>query len=304
MADSVITASASRACLVPEQSLPLCVSNICSYTSAMATYALAGTPSASGARPAAGIAVPGPLPRPVTGPLPAERVLPVLPELAGLFPGGGLPRGGTVLLGPASVPDTLLGPARARSGPGPAMADRRPGLTSLLLLLLAVTSSLGHWCAVAGLPELGLAAAAELGADLDRLVIIPHPGSEGRWQSVVATLLETVDLVCLAPDTPVRPVDARRLAARARERCSTLLVFDADTPGIVARGLVSGGPARPGRVMARWPGPSDLRCAVRESSWSGLGRGHGLLSSRQLEAEVCGRGAASRPRRGLLRLPG
>jgi hypothetical protein len=256
----------------------------------MATYALAKTPSASGARAAA------------TGPLSAERVLPVLPELSGLFPGGGLPRGGTVLLGPAPVPDRVLGP-RGTSGPGPAMANRRPGLTSLLLMVLAGASSLGHWCAVAGLPELGLAAAAELGADLDHLVIIPSPGGEGRWQSVVATLLETVDLVCLAPDAPVRPVDARRLAARARERCSTLLVLDACAPTGVARGLLSGGPARPGHSMARWPGPSDLRCAVRESSWSGLERGHGLLSYRQLEAEVCGRGAASRPRRGLLRLP-
>jgi hypothetical protein len=102
----------------------------------------------------------------------------------------------------------------------------------------------------------------------------------------------------------VRPADARRLAARAREHCSTLVVLDAaSTPTGVARGFLSGGPARPGRVLARWPGPSDLRCAVRESSWSGLERGHGLLSFRQLEAEVGGRGAASRPRRDLLRLP-
>ena len=269
----------------------------------MASYALAGTPSPPGGRPATGIASEGPRPRPAPGPLPAERILPVPPELAGLFPGGGLPRGGTVLLGPAVAPDTFLSPALGTSGPSSAGANRTPGLTSLLLLLLAGTSSLGYWCAVAGLPELGLAAAAELGADLDRLVVVPRPGSEGRWQSVVATLLETVDLVCLAPDTPVRPVDARRLAARARERCSTLLVLDASTPTGVARGFLSGGPARPGRVMARWPGPSDLRCGVRESSWSGLERGHGLLSSRQLEAEVGGRGAASRPRRGLLRLP-
>ena len=263
----------------------------------MATHALAGMSSPSGTRPVIGIASQGP--RPIPGPLPAERVLPVLPELAGLFPGGGLPRGGTVLLGPAVAPDTFLGPAGSSS----TVANRTPGLTSLMLLLLAGTSSLGYWCAVVGLPELGFAAAAELGADLDRLVVVPRPGSEGRWQSVVATLLETVDLVCLAPDTPVRPVDASRLAARARERCSTLLVLDASTPTGVARGLLSGGPARSGRVMARWPGPSDLRCAVRESSWSGLEHGHGLLSSRRLEAEIGGRGAASRPRRGLLRLP-
>jgi len=287
----------------------------------MATHALAEAPILLGARPAAGLAVPGPRPaprprpapgpraRPAPGLLPAERLLPVLPELAGLFPGGGLPRGGTVLLGPATDPatgpapgsDTLLGSTWGVSRPTSAAANRVPGLTSLLLSLLAGTSSRGHWCAVVGLPALGFAAAAELGVDLGRLVLVPRPGSEGRWQSVVATLLETVDLVCLAPDTPVRSVDARRLAARARERCSTLLVLDAAAPA--GGGLGAGSPARPGRIMTCWPGPSDLRCAVRTSSWSGLERGHGLLSSRQLEAEVGGRGAASRPRRGLLRLP-
>ena len=234
----------------------------------------------------------------VPGRLPVERILPVLPELVGLFPGGGLPRGGTVLLWPALAPAPDLPPGSGSdlSGLRSAAASPAPGLTSLLLSLLAGASSRGHWCAVVGLPALGFAAAAELGVDLGRLVLVPHPGSEGRWQSVVATLLETVDLVCLAPGTPVRPADARRLAARARERCSTLLVLDAPR--------VSGadGPGRPGRTGA-WPGPLDLRCAVRTSSWSGLGRGHGLLSSRQLEAEVGGRGAASRPRRALLQLP-
>ena len=234
--------------------------------------------------------LPGQVPASATS-LPGERVLPVLPELATLFPGGGLPRGGTVLLG-SPPPDCA-----AAGSPG-------PGLTSLLLTLLAGVSSRGHWCAVVGLPALGFAAAAELGVDLGRLVLVPHPGSEGRWQSVVATLLETVDLVCLAPGAPVRPVDARRLAARARERCSTLIVLDAAGTGFgVARGLGSGGSSRPGRIVTSWPGPSDLRCTVSASSWSGLGRGHGRLSSRQLETEVGGRGAASRSRRGPLRLP-
>jgi hypothetical protein len=184
---------------------------------------------------------------------------------------------------------------------GPATA---PGLTSLLLLLLAGTSSQGYWCAVAGLPELGLASAAELGADLSHLVLVPQPGPEGRWQNVVATLLETVDLVCFAPSTPVRPGDARRLSARARERCSVFIVLDAESASSrVARGFLPGDASRPGRVVPRWPGPSDLRCAIKLSNWSGLERGHGLLGLRHLEAEVGGRGSASRPRRGLLRLP-
>jgi hypothetical protein len=270
----------------------------------MATYALAEAPLSSEVRSVTGRAVPRP--SPVPGTFPVERILPVPPELAGLFPGGGLPRGGTVLLGPATTPEPFLdgGAATGASGPSSSAAGPVPGLTSLLLSLLAGTSSEGYWCAVVGLPALGLAAAVELGVDLGHLVLVPRPGSEGRWQSVVATLLETVDLVCLAPGAPVRPTDARRLAARARERCSTLVVLDgASTPTGVPRGLGPRGAARPVRVVSPWPGPSDLHCAVRTSSWAGLGRGHGLLSFRQLEAEVGGRGAASRPRRGLLRLP-
>jgi hypothetical protein len=268
----------------------------------MATPALAGTASLPGVRSADGNIAPGPFPGPTPGPLPIERTLPVPRELTGLFPGGGLPRGGTVLLGPPLAPDGLLG--FASTGQGSAPASGTTGLTSLLLLLLAGPSSRGYWCAVVGLPELGLVAAAELGVNLDRLVLVPRPGSQGRWQSVVSTLLETVDLVCLVPDAPVRPSDARRLSARARERATTLVVFDPGAATGTVRGLSSSALMPGGRIVARWPGPSDLKCAVRESRWSGLEAGYGLLSSRQLEAEVGGRGAASRPRRGRLRLPG
>jgi len=270
----------------------------------MASNALAEALSPPGARPAAGLAGKASIAAPSRGLppdlLPSERVLPVLAELTRLFPDGGLPRGGTVLLGPAAMG---VAPEHAVGAPGsPVAADRAPGSTSLLLSLLAGASSRGYWCAVVGLPALGFVAAAELGVDLGRLVLVPRPGSEGRWQSVVATLLETVDLVCLAPTAPVRTGDARKLAARARERRSTLLVFDgSNTPSGAAP--VPGDQARQNRVVPCWPGPSDLRCAVKTSNWSGLGLGHGLLNSRQLEAEVGGRGAASRPRRGLLRFP-
>ena len=266
----------------------------------MASYALAGTPSVPSGLSPKGITGLGSRLQLAPGPLLTERTLPVLAELAGLFPGSGLPRGGTVLLGPLAAPDTL----DSVSGISPNAPPRRaPGLTSLLLLLLAGTSSRGYWCAVVGLPELGLAAAVEMGADLDRLILVPRPGSQGRWQSVVTTLLETVDLVCLAPETPVHPADARWLSARARERRSTLVVLDAAGPPGAARGFLRAGPGRAGRALSRWPGPCDLRCAVSESSWSGLELGHGLLSLLHLEAEVGGRGAASRPRRGHLRLP-
>jgi len=267
----------------------------------VATYVLAGAPLLSKAVPAEVGTSSATRFHPVLDLLPAEKILPVLSGLNGLFPSGGLPRGATILLGSMQAPETPFRPAADTSGSRPAQQGRVSGLTSLLLLLLAGASSQGHWCAVAGLPELGLVAAVEMGADLGRLVLVPHPGSEGRWQSVVMTLLETVDLVCFAPDTPVRVTDARRLSARARERGSSLVVFDQPSPPASAKGLGCSGQGR--RLGARWPGPPDLRCAVRESAWSGLEHGHGLLSARQLEAEVGGRGAASRPRRGRLRLP-
>jgi hypothetical protein len=240
---------------------------------------------------------------PVLGQLANERILPVLPQLAGLFPLGGLPRGGTILLGPMT--ETSSGSSLGTSGlPGRVSAGQASGLTSFLLLLLAGASSQGHWCALAGLAEVGFVAAKELGVDLDHLVFVPSPGPAGRWQSVVATLLETVDLVCLAPGSLVRAADARRLSARAREHGATLVVLDApEVPLRATRGFRSGGSARQGRAETLWPGPLDLRCTVRTSSWSGLERGHGLLGSRVLEAEVGGRGIASRARRGQLRLP-
>ena len=46
----------------------------------------------------------------------------------GCSPAGGLPRGGTVLLGPASTPDTLLSPAPGTSGPSsqPQLSGTKP----------------------------------------------------------------------------------------------------------------------------------------------------------------------------------
>lgn len=259
------------------------------------TQALVGTSLPGTVLPAGGRQPPGPLARRhlSQGGLRSESVLSVPDELRVLFPAGGLPRGATVLLAPAE-PGRFPGATAS----GPARPCRAPGLTSLLLLLLAGASSRGHWCAVVGLPGLGLAAAAELGADLDRVVLVPRPGGNDLRPNVVSTLLETVELVFFAPEVPVRPTDARRLCTRARERSSTLVVLDA--PGSAGGTGLFGGTRR---SLACWPGPSDLRCAVLASSWSGLDPGHGRLSSFRLEAALAGRGAAARPRQAALQLP-
>lgn len=131
------------------------------------------------------------------------RMLPVLPELRRLLPGGGLRRGSTIAI---------------RNG----FASGCGG-TSILFALLAAASAAGSWCAVIGLPDLGAVAAAEAGVALERLALVPEPGPE--WSSVVAALLDGFDVVATAPPGPVAASVATRLAARARQRGGVLVPF-------------------------------------------------------------------------------
>lgn len=152
----------------------------------------------------------------------------------------------------------------ARALPAPAgLAERLPGggiLTGaayaldgsmpLLTALLAEPSRIGVWCAVVGMPEFGVEHAAASGVDLERLVLVPHPGD--RWLGVVAALVDAVGVVAVRPGGRAGDARAARLAARLRERQSTLLVEGA------------------------WPGVA-ASLAVTETTWSGLGAGHGFL---------------------------
>ena len=185
-----------------------------------------------------------------------ERLLPVLPELRGLLPAGGLRRGSTVAV-------TLR-------GPGPF------GATSVLLALLAAASAAGSWCAVVGMPTLGLVAAAEFGIALDRLALVPDPGPE--WPAVVAALLDGVDVVVAAPPGPVAAPLAGRLAARARQRGSVLVPYGS------------------------WSG-ADVVLETAGGGWQGLGRGRGRLSRRELVVSRHGRGAAALPRQATVWIP-
>ncbi len=183
-----------------------------------------------------------------------HRVLPVVPELSGLLPGRGLRRGSTVAVSPAPA----------------------SGGTSLMLALLAATSRAGSWCAVVGVPALGALAAAELGIALDRLVLVPNPGPE--WPTVVAALIDGVDVVVVAvPGLVAAPV-AGRLAARARQRGSVLVPY------------------------GQWDG-ADVSLRVVRGRWEGLGAGRGRLRRRLLTVAARGRGAAARPREATVWLP-
>ncbi|MDQ1746349.1 MAG: hypothetical protein QOD07_612 [Frankiaceae bacterium] len=183
----------------------------------------------------------------------APDVLPVAPPLDALFPYGGPARGGVVSVGSLTV----------------------------ALALLAATSAAGGWCAAAGLPDLGLAAAADAGIDLQRFVVVPAPGEQ--WAVTVATLLDGVGLVLARPPARLKASDARRLAARLRERRGVLLLAG-DTAGA-------------------WPDNTDLRIRVEASEWTGLSDGYGRLLRRRTRLVASGRGAAARERRVSAWLP-
>ena len=193
-----------------------------------------------------------------------SRVVAAPAAIAGLLPEGGLRRGSTVVVDG--------GTAGASAGAGSAG-------TSLAAALVAGASAGGSWCAVVGLPELGMAAVAEMGADLSRVALVPAPGR--ALTSVIGALLDAVDLVLVAPRGRLRAGDARRLAARARERSTVLVAYG----------------------ESNWPAPADLRLAAVRSEWQGLGDGWGRLRSRLVELEVSGRGAAARAQRGEIWLP-
>ncbi|MGH3721533.1 MAG: hypothetical protein ACRDRI_22340 [Pseudonocardiaceae bacterium] len=175
---------------------------------------------------------------------------PVVAPLAPLLPGGGLRRGSVVAV---------------------------RGSMALLLALLSAATARGVWAAVVGVGDLGVLAAAEAGVVVQRLALVPRPGSDPA--PVAAALLDGVGLVALAGADRMSPGAQRSLAARARQRGSVLL------------------------ALGRWPGAEiELDCHVE--AWCGPEAGHGRLRSREVVVRAVGRGVAARPRTARLLLPG
>jgi hypothetical protein len=177
------------------------------------------------------------------------RPLDTLPMLAGLLPHGTLRAGAAYSV---------------------------TGSTALAMALAAGPSAAGAWCGVVGMPGFAAPAAADLGVDLDRLVLVPDPGP--RWLSVVGALIDALTVVVVRPPTAVRDAEAARLAARLRQREAV---------------LIASGP---------WP-RREAHLAITESSWLGVGAGHGHLTARRATVTAEGRGTAIRPRRARLWLP-
>ncbi|MDQ4149489.1 MAG: hypothetical protein M3164_05790 [Actinomycetota bacterium] len=195
--------------------------------------------------------------RPVS--LADEQSLPVLPPLEPLLPRTGLQRGFTVVV------------------------EGGPGVNSLALALAAGPSKAGSWVAVAGMPALGIAAAAEMGIVLERLILIAAPSPQ-LWPAVAGALIDAFDLVLVAWPN-ISGTMARRLGHRMRERRGVLISLTTHSA-----------------ANSSWSDAADLRLRVIAARWHGIGCGHGRLQSREALVETSGRRSAM-PRRTLLRLP-
>jgi hypothetical protein len=193
----------------------------------------------------ADLATRGLVARAASGAAARERTLPLLPVFGELLPGAVVQRGSVVAChGSAAV--------------------------SLALALAAGPSQQGAWVAVVGLPTLGLAAAAEAGVVLHRVVAVVEPAeapcSDGMWADLLAACIDGFDMVVLGPGTQqVRPATARRLVARLQARGAVALAVGAPVFG------------------------ADLRFEAVTQAWTGLGHGHGVAQGRRVQVSLSGR---------------
>ncbi|WP_239068823.1 hypothetical protein [Cellulomonas pakistanensis] len=166
---------------------------------------------------------------------------------------------------PLAVPPALapLLPDGLRRGSTTAVL----GSTSLVLAMIAAACTAREaWAAVVGQPSLGLLAAAQTGVALERLAVVPQPGVDAP--TVVAALLDGIDVVVVGPGTHLADADRRRLMARARDRGSVLL------------------------ATAPWPGAGTV-LTVEGGRWTGVGDGDGRLRAHEVQITRTGRGSSA-----------
>ncbi|TGD86716.1 hypothetical protein BayCH28_15815 [Mycolicibacterium sp. CH28] len=130
------------------------------------------------------------------------------------------------------IPESLAGPLPAGLPRGVVAAVS--GARSLPVSMAAAVTAGGGHVAVVGLPDFGLLAAAEMGADLSRLAVIPDPGTDPV--EVAAVLMDGMDLVVLGlAGRTVTAARARAVVARARQKGCTLLVARGEWQGVSMR---------------------------------------------------------------------
>ena len=146
---------------------------------------------------------------------------------------------------------------------------------SLAMALAAGASQAGEWVGFAGCADFGAEAAADLGIELSRTVLVPDPGE--HWLEVTAALVDVLRVVVLRPPASVDARSAGVLDSRLRTR-SCVLVVHGDWPRV------------------------EARVSIEESRWSGPMSGTGQLLERR--ARVAVRRGTRPPQRADLTWPG
>jgi len=156
-----------------------------------------------------------------------SSVFPMDSALVSLFPKGGLCKGSSYSLDSSA---------------------------SLLWSLVAESTKQGIWCAIIGIPDLGIGIAKEVGVNINRVVLIPSPGP--KWMAVLGDLIETVGICVLGSFSAPGATQLSTLHSRLRNHKTSLL------------------------VRATWPN-SKTSFAVTHQ-WSGVRSGEGLLQTHHL----------------------
>lgn len=145
------------------------------------------------------------------------------------------------------------------------------GSLGLAVALLAEASAAGEWSAVVGVPDLGAEAAAALGVDLSRTLLVPDP--RGEWFTVVATLVDVLPIVLARTPARLAPREIARLEARVRDQSCVFVVLQDGA--------------------LRWPRVT-ASIDVGASEWSGISSGRGTLDARRVHVRVRERSGRSR----------
>lgn len=160
--------------------------------------------------------------------------------------------------GPARVPvathETIATLLRMRAG-----ASYGVDSASLALALAAGASRAGEWVGFAGWSDFGAEAAAALGIDLERTVLVPEVGED--WREVTAALVDVLRVVVLRPPPGVDARSAGVIDARLRTRSAALVVWGA------------------------WP-RCEARLSLEDLRWSGPEQGLGRLRQRRATLAV------------------
>jgi hypothetical protein len=146
---------------------------------------------------------------------------------------------------------------------------------SLALALAAGASRAGEWVGFAGCADFGAEAAAELGIELSRTVLVPDPGE--HWLEVTAALVDVLRVVVLRPPASVSARTAGILDSRLRTRSAVLVVH------------------------GEWP-RVEARLSIERSGWFGPTSGSGQLQERR--ARVVVRRGARPPQHAEVTWPG